>query len=92
MTEPSEVTSDPRPTTVIVKIFRARMARLAAKGWPQQMEIDKRKIVQVLRCRGQHDRAEWVDRELPDRIDTTKNAGILATLNLNPTDITDPMA
>ncbi|HEX5997218.1 MAG TPA: hypothetical protein VFY84_18925 [Jiangellales bacterium] len=54
------------------------------------MEIDKRKIVQVLHRRGQHDRAEWVDRELPDPVDTTKNAGILATLDLNPADIADP--
>jgi hypothetical protein len=54
------------------------------------MKIDKSKIVEMLRSRGQHDRAEWVDRELPDRVDTTKNAGILATLDLNPADLADP--
>lgn len=55
------------------------------------MKIDKKKIVEVLRHRGQHDRAEWVDRELPDLIDSTKNAGILATLGLKPADVADPM-
>jgi hypothetical protein len=54
------------------------------------MKIDKRKIIQVLRRRGQHSRAEWVDRELPDQVDSTKHAGILATLNLNPADFADP--
>jgi hypothetical protein len=54
------------------------------------MKIDKSKIIEALRRRGQHSRAEWVDRELPDPVDSTKHAGILATLNLDPVDIADP--
>ena len=37
-------------------------------------EVDKRKILQILRDRGLHARAEWVDRQLPERVDLEKNA------------------
>jgi hypothetical protein len=56
----------------------------------QTMKIDKGKVLEALRHRGQHSRADWVDRELPDRIDTAQHSGILATLNLNPADFADP--
>ena len=53
------------------------------------MEIDKVKIVNWLRGRGQHLRADWVDRELPDRVDTFSHAGLLATLGFDPADLAD---
>jgi hypothetical protein len=53
-------------------------------------EVDKRKILQILRDRGLHARAEWVDRQLPERVDLEKNAGLLATLHISPSDLTDP--
>jgi hypothetical protein len=53
------------------------------------MEIDKHKIVEALRRRGQHHRADWVDRALPDPVDTVRNAGLLATLGLNPAELAD---
>jgi hypothetical protein len=53
------------------------------------MIIDKSKILEILRRRGQDARAEWVDRQLPDRVDTYDNAGLLATLNLDPADLVD---
>jgi hypothetical protein len=53
-------------------------------------EVDKRKILQILRDRGLHARAEWVDRQLPERVDLDKNAGLLATLHISPADLTDP--
>jgi hypothetical protein len=53
------------------------------------MMIDKRRILDALRRRGQDARAEWVDRELPDRVDTVRNAGLLATLDLDPADLAD---
>ena len=56
----------------------------------QTMKIDKSKVLEALRQRGQHSRAEWVDRELPNRIDTAQHSGILATLNLDPADFADP--
>lgn len=51
--------------------------------------IDKRKIVDVLRRRGQPMRADWVDRELPDRVDTVRNAGLFATLGIEAADLVD---
>lgn len=53
------------------------------------MEIAKSRILDALRDRGQDIRAEWVDRDLPDRVDTLRHAGLLATLGLNPADLAD---
>jgi hypothetical protein len=52
-------------------------------------QVDKRKIIDALRRRGQPIRAEWVDRELPDRVDTVRNAGLLATLGIDAVDLVD---
>ena len=48
------------------------------------MTILKADVVAVLRERGQHYRADFVDRELPDRIDPSRHGGLLATLHLDP--------
>jgi hypothetical protein len=53
-------------------------------------EVDKQRILQVLRDRGLDARAEWVDRQLPARVDVEKNAGLLATLHIRPSDLADP--
>jgi hypothetical protein len=44
--------------------------------------IDKAKILAVLRERGMAERADWVDRQLPDEIDPQRNASILRMLRL----------
>lgn len=46
------------------------------------MTISKHLIVAKLRDRGQPERADFVDRQLPDEIDPDKHSGILATLNI----------
>jgi len=53
------------------------------------MEINKSKVVQLLEHRGLNDRAAWVDRQLPERIDINDNAALLATLNINPDEVAD---
>jgi hypothetical protein len=53
-------------------------------------EVDKDKILQILRDRGEHARAQWVDQQLPQRVDLEKNAGLLATLRISPSQLTDP--
>jgi len=53
-------------------------------------EVDKDKILQILRDRGEHARAQWVDQQLPQRVDVEKNAGLLATLHISPSQLTDP--
>lgn len=54
------------------------------------MTISKTTVVAVLRKRGQHSRADFVDRNLPDRIDPDQHSGLLSTLNLDPAQLTDP--
>ncbi|GLZ00103.1 hypothetical protein Acsp02_73550 [Actinoplanes sp. NBRC 103695] len=45
--------------------------------------IQKSQIVSVLRERGELDRADFVDRQLPDEIDQVKNASLLRMLRLD---------
>jgi len=47
------------------------------------MHIDKGAILSVLRSRGLDDRADWVDRELPDLVDTYKNSALLRMLGID---------
>ena len=53
-------------------------------------EVDKEMILQTLRDRGEYARAQWVDRQLPQLVDLDKNAGLLATLHISPSQLTDP--
>jgi hypothetical protein len=53
------------------------------------MEINKTKVVELLKHRGLNDRADWVDRQLPARIDVYENAGLLATLSIDPNELAD---
>jgi hypothetical protein len=48
------------------------------------MIIFRTVVVAVLRERGQPARADFVERELPEHIDTTEHGGLLAMLNLEP--------
>jgi hypothetical protein len=47
------------------------------------MKIKKAQIVAALRSRGQQDRADWVDKTLPELVDTETNGSILQTLNID---------
>jgi hypothetical protein len=50
---------------------------------PTPVTIPKERIVSKLRDRGLNARADWVQRELPDEVDTDKHASLLSTLNLD---------
>ncbi|WP_127500591.1 hypothetical protein [Actinoplanes solisilvae] len=54
------------------------------------MIILKERVLTVLRERGQSVRADFVDRELPDRIDTTRHGGLLSTLHLDLAELAEP--
>ncbi|MFG2042266.1 hypothetical protein [Dactylosporangium sp. NPDC048998] len=56
------------------------------------MTVSKSSVVAVLRRRGQHDRADWVDRVLPEHIDTARNAGLLDLLAVDVADLTGEAA
>jgi hypothetical protein len=51
------------------------------------MTIPRHLIVTALRERNQHARADWVERELPEDVDTARHGGLLATLKLDPKDL-----
>ncbi len=50
------------------------------------MKVDKAEVVAILRARGLNARAEWVDRALPDIVDTNEHHTLLSsTLDIDPT-------
>jgi hypothetical protein len=53
------------------------------------MTIARHRIVDALRARGQHARADWIEQELPEQVELAKNYGLLATLHLDPAALAD---
>jgi hypothetical protein len=51
------------------------------------MEIPKDKILDLLRERGEHDKADRADRELPNRVDPERDKGLLDQLGIDPQDL-----
>jgi hypothetical protein len=49
------------------------------------VHIERAAITSALRSRGLNARADWVERELPEQVDTDKNAGLLKMLGIDPT-------
>jgi hypothetical protein len=52
-----------------------------------QVEIPKDKILELLRQRGDNDRAAEADRELPDQVDTDRDSGLLSKFGVDPKDL-----
>jgi hypothetical protein len=51
------------------------------------MQIPKEQILELLRSRGQDDKAQQADGELPDQVDTEQHAGMLQKFGLDPGDL-----
>jgi hypothetical protein len=51
------------------------------------MEIPKDKILGLLKQRGDHDKAEKAERELPQTVDTERDRSILDRLGIDPQDL-----
>ena len=51
------------------------------------MQIDKQKIVDLLKSRGEDEKAQQADADLPDEVDTGQHQGVLENLGLSPTDL-----
>jgi len=51
------------------------------------MEIPKDKILEVLRERGDHDKAQQAEQELPDRVDHEEHANLLEKHGIDPKDL-----
>ena len=51
------------------------------------MQIPKEQILELLRSRGEDDKAAQADGELPDQVDTEQHAGMLQRLGIDPGDL-----
>ena len=51
------------------------------------MQIPKDKILELLRSRGDQDKASQAEGELPDQVDTDRDAGLLQKLGIDPSDL-----
>ncbi len=51
------------------------------------MEIPKDKILDLLKQRGEHDKAQQAEQELPDQVDPEQHRGILAKIGVDPQDV-----
>jgi hypothetical protein len=51
------------------------------------MEIPKDKILELLRERGDHDKAQQAEQELPDRVDHEEHANLLEKHGIDPKDL-----
>lgn len=48
------------------------------------MQFDKSQILDLLREQGKNDQADQADKELPSKVDTEKDSGLLAKFGIDP--------
>ena len=53
------------------------------------MQIDKEEVVDLLRARGEHDKAASVQCALPRHVDTEADAGVLHQFDVNVSELED---
>ncbi len=51
------------------------------------MQLDKDTVLDLLRERGQEDQVQQAEQELPDQVDTDRDAGLLERFGINPSDL-----
>lgn len=51
------------------------------------MNIDKDQILQFLRSQGDDSKAQQADQELPEKVDTDEDAGLLAKFGIDPMEL-----
>jgi hypothetical protein len=51
------------------------------------VQIDKNTILELLRERGQQDQANQADQELPEQVDTDRDAGLLQRFGVDPQEL-----
>jgi hypothetical protein len=51
------------------------------------MQIPKEQILELLRSRGDNDKANQADGELPDQVDTDRHAGLLDKYGIDVQDL-----
>lgn len=71
---------------------RARPSTATAVGQPQHrestaMQIDKKQIIDMLKSKGDSDKATQAESELPDKVDTDKDSGLMSKFGINAQDL-----
>lgn len=56
------------------------------------MQFDKGQIIEFLKSQGQGDKAETAQGELPQKVDTDRDAGLLQKLGIDPMEIITKLA
>lgn len=51
------------------------------------MQIDKQQIIDMLKNRGDHDKADQAEADLPDQVDTDQHSDKLSKLGVDPKDL-----
>jgi len=51
------------------------------------MQIDKQQIIEFLKSRGEQDKAQQAEGQLPDQVDTDQHADLLGRLGINPQEL-----
>ena len=51
------------------------------------MQIDKSMIIDLLKSRGEDDKAAQAEAELPGTVDTEKDSGLLSKFGIDPSDL-----
>jgi hypothetical protein len=51
------------------------------------MQIDKNQILELLRSRGDNEKADQAAGQLPEQVDTDQHADLLGKLGLDPKDL-----
>jgi hypothetical protein len=51
------------------------------------MQIPKDQILQMLRDRGDHDKAQQADQQLPDQVDPEQHSDLLGKIGIDPSEI-----
>lgn len=53
------------------------------------MQVDRRQVIELMRSRGDDARAQQAEADLPDPLDTSRDAGLLAQYGVTPADLND---
>jgi hypothetical protein len=51
------------------------------------MQIDKQQVVELLRERGDNDKAEQAEQQLPDQVDTEEHSELLSQVGVEPQEL-----
>jgi hypothetical protein len=51
------------------------------------MQIDKQDVIKLLREKGEHDKADQAQQQLPDKVDHGEHGSLLQKLGINPQEL-----